>query len=277
MIEALVESRKALDNVNLDSARSYTEDNIGFRNFGEWANAACKTHDPDKIRNILYFGFQPLFDALISDSDLDGQRSQAVNALDELVALSKHFLTSYYQGEPDLDYFKATIPDVAGEMEKVPAQFATKFRNVDYNEIFPRNILQFLKNLLDHVIIGRFKSPEYIIGCACGSSEIALPLAGILGTEVDFIRRSFRRGDTSPRIIEEHDNRLRANIRGKRVLCVDDYTCTTESLYRIMQRARDCKPQIVRGASVRYGHEGIYAKPIHKSSEFYLFKVEGAR
>lgn len=186
---------KHLSQVKLDGARAYGVNALGATSFGQWARAAKDLRDPDMIRNAIYYGFQPLYDALIAGNGREG----ALRALDHVVSLGTTFLTGYYTGQPDDKAFREGMKPLISQIETLePIRYRTKFRNIDNNGISTRGILLFLQQMLTATLDGEVTSPDYVVGCACGSSEIVMPLAGIMGVELGFIRRSHRRGDDDP-------------------------------------------------------------------------------
>jgi adenine/guanine phosphoribosyltransferase-like PRPP-binding protein len=220
--------------------------------FEDWANKAPKADNPDSARRLLYEAFQPLYDALIDQRVDDSRRHLALNCLDELLKLSATFLTGYYTGSEEVDFFRREAeriaPDIA-ELETV--EYRSKERNIDHNEIYPKDIQSYLRRFLEHVRDKKIAKPEYILGCACGSSEIAIPLAEMLEVPMRFIRRSKRRGDRKPLILPEQKKEIAAQAQGKRVCCVDDYVDYGNTLRDMMNTINTYRPAIVFGSSVR--------------------------
>ncbi len=241
-----------LSRADFSHARAYGEDSLRASSFPEWFNAAQGLQDPDQIRNAIYYGFQPLYDMLIrGDRQLDGQRPEAVRILEDIMDMGVAFLTGYYTGEPDVRSFQERMHAVESRIPAVErVSYRTKFRNVDYNGIYPAGIALFLRRFLENVLEGTLETPDYIVGCACGSSEIAMPLAGLLGTNVGFIRRSKRRGDSLSRVVSEHVGVLREKARGKTVACIDDYVCTGASMRIVIEKIADYGASSIVGASV---------------------------
>ncbi|MFH1500458.1 MAG: phosphoribosyltransferase family protein [archaeon] len=245
------EVRKRLDEVDLSEADSYTVGDVHFGTFSQWATAASSVRDPDKARNILYFGFQPLYDALIRRDFHDGQADVAVRALDKVCEIGREFLTGCYLGEPNVEILREGAKELGEEMDNLhDVGFRPKFKNVDYNHIYPSHIVLFMRQVVDYALDGKMEMPDFIMGCACGSAEIVMPLAGILGVEFGFIRRSYRRGDDAPRIVEAHVDRFKQDLEGLNLLCVEDYVCTGTSLGKVMRRAKEFGPAEIAGVSI---------------------------
>jgi len=241
---------KTLSGTRMDGFRCYKESDIGAISFPDWARFAGSVNDPDQIRNAIYYAFQPLYDALVRGEG-GSRRAGAVDALSSLTRLGVKYLTGYYRGEPDVKLFRNELEQIGPQMKQLSSvRYETKFRNVDRNGINPAGIHSFLRQLLENALDGKTKVPDYVIGCACGSSEIVMPLSGILEVDLGFIRRSHRRGDDDPVIVPEHKQGLRAGSEGKNVLCVEDYVCTATSLSKVMERARSYGAASVAGASV---------------------------
>ena len=78
-----------------------------------------------------------------------------------------------------------------------------------------------------------------------------MPLAGMLNVDLGLMRRSWRRGDSEPRIVEAHADFLRKSSQRKAVLCVEDYVCSGGSLSAVMRTAQSYDAANVYGASVR--------------------------
>lgn len=251
----------------------FSKDEVPFTNFVEWAFALAEVKDPDKARNFLYFGFQPMYDLLIPDnSNLDGQRPQILRALDEVVSTGRKYLAGYYTGQQDLGLVNALGLRLAPVMRSSPAPFKLKNRNVDRNGISAADICTFLKAYTNHVLQGNMAMPDYVVGCACGSSEIVMPLAEISKIPLGFIRRSWRRGDTNPRVIDEHQRILAKELNGKKVACVEDYVCSGESLKRVMQMVKKFGASDVIGLSVNES-ENTQLKKTFETRKFHTFSL----
>ncbi len=254
-------------------SKRYTVDDIDFSDFHEWARASRELRDPDRARNALYFGFQPLYDSLVDESVPDSQRGTTVNVLNKLIATGVEFLTGYYTGKPDTRIFTdgiRGIQDGIASLDGLP--YRTKFRNVDFNGIYPKDILSFLKQYLEHALGKESFVPGYVVGCACGSSEVVMPLAGLLGTDLGFIRRSYRRGDDAPRIVKEHEPVIKERCRGEKVVCVEDYVCTGRSLGKVMEKVASFGASSLEGASVN-GDSPSYINIVTSGKKFYIHRL----
>jgi len=250
--------RKSLDGATKEvGKRSYDLDDINFYDFKGWGEAAAEVKDIDLARTVLYFGFQPLYDLLIDNSPSkrkfwkDSRRNTAIETLDSIISQGTQYLAGYYIGNPDIRIINelgiSTLENM-GELNDLP--FITKSRNVDHNGITPQNIVKFLQQFLDNTLDGKSLPPEFVVGVACGPSEIAMPLAYLSGTELGFMRRSYRRGDDAPKIIAEHKNHLKKNISGKDVVVFEDYVCTGESLRKVMVKTKSFHPKSLIGTSI---------------------------
>ena len=145
---------------------------------------------------------------------------------------------------------------------------------MDYNGIYPEDINLFLRKFLEHVIDGKIPAPEYVVGCACGSSEIVMPLAGVLGADLGFIRRSHRRGDMEPRIVDEQEPAIREGVEGSDTVCVEDYVCSSRSLFEVMKQVREYNPSVIFGASVNNSEPPSYLDRVVRKRKFHLFTME---
>jgi adenine/guanine phosphoribosyltransferase-like PRPP-binding protein len=273
---ALESSLLRLENVRLDSVRSHKEEDVyHIRSFPAWLTFARSLNDPDEIRNGLYFGFQPLYDGLVAGG-VDGHiRSSGLRALRGIVDTGRQFLTSYYMGQPDVTLFQNGVERIAQNLLVLGdnIQYATKYRNIDDNHIHPRDILNFLKKFLQYAIDKKIKIPDYVVGSACGASEIAMPLAGILGTDIGFLRMSRHRYDGSVVKVVEDGPEIRQRSNGKNVACIEDYVCTGYSLRGIMDVVKGYRPASVIGASIEYSNENRYLKTLVGTHKFHLFEL----
>src|SRR3989344_210493 len=242
--------------------------------FPEWITIAAEVNDPNAARTAIYYGFQPLYDLLIAGKLLPEQRETAVQSLNKVVNIGIIYLTGFYSGEQDikslrdkLSLLKQPLSELAG------AEYKLKPRNIDWNDIFPQDIHSFTLRYLEKILDGQATKPDYIVGCACGSSEIAMPLAGLLEVDLGFIRRSKRRGDNSPMVIEEHDSLLRKSSKGYNVLCVEDYVCSGRSLQKVMNKVAGYGAQRVEGVSLRNSREADKLKLKLKERGLSLFSL----
>lgn len=264
--------RSLLDGAKIPG-EPYSHHHVTWESFEEWAKTAEGISDPDKMRLAVYYGFQPLFDALIEMNVSGEQRSKALEALDQMVGSGIRYLTSYYTGRPDPSLFQSAIGGIKSLLPN--AVYRTKFRNVDYNGISAKDILLFLRTFVSLVEKGTVQRPDIIVGCACGSAEIVMPLAGILGAQLEFIRRSHRRGDSDGRIIEEHGERLKT-FKGKHVLVIEDYVCTGESLGIVMAKVLKQGAASVKGASINSTSEHKSNVVVESSAKkCHIFNLKG--
>jgi hypothetical protein len=274
-LKHIEKARKKLDGVDGKiGQRRYNLGNVSFRDFRGWANAAETVNDPDFARTVLFFGFQPLYDILIESIGLDGSRATALTALGRIVSEGTEYLSGYYIGEPKIEIINNLGRELKPAMEEINlSRFRTKFRNVDYNHIYPDGIASFLRQFFDSTLDGRILSPDYIASVACGPSEVSMPLAGLSHVGLGFIRRSHRRGDDSPKIIKEQEEAIAAGVRGKNVVVIEDYTCSAASLAKVMTRVSEMGPTSLLGASVNCtGSEYLHKK--YTNPKFHLFELK---
>jgi hypothetical protein len=265
---------KAMQDVKFEGIKRCGLRNLRVKRFQDWPDFVMSINDPDEMRNALYYGFQPIYDLLIRAGDMDGHRQFALDALNLIVEASVDYLTNYYLGTPDLTTVKTRVFDIDQAIQRLDGEkYQTKFRNVDHNGIYPAGIHSFLVQFFEHVLDGQVFLPDYVIGCACGASEIAMPLAGLLNSDIHFIRRSFRRGDDTPKIVEGQDEAIGVRVKDRRVICIEDYVCTGQSLGKVMGAVKKYDPSGVRGASPNYSAEGNYLQIDVNNTNFHLFSM----
>ncbi len=274
MLKTLEQKVKSLDGTNLKNTASYTKYNVGASNFSEWIKFTKSLNDPDLLRTSLYYGFQPLYDCLVANSLYGSARPAAVNALNGIVSVSTAFLTSYYMGQPDMKMAGDRLEQIEPQINMLgnKAVYQMMLRNVDRNEIYPDDVLLFLKNFLVNIVDKKIGLPDYVIGCACGSSEIAMPLAGILETDVGFLRKSKRRYDKQVVMVKEQEPKIRQQTAGKNVVCIEDYVCTSLSISDVMKKTIGYNASSVLGASVAFSNEGSHATNFANEYRLKLFK-----
>jgi hypothetical protein len=276
-LRELERSLLLMDGVRLNANGKYGESDIDARSFPEWIKFAKGLRDPDRIRNCLYYGFQPLYDSLISGYIGNKLRPVAINSLNGILETSTQFLMSYYTGRPDRELFYCGINKLDSDIAALGRNvlYLTKSRNIDRNGIRPNDILSFLRQFLVYVVDNKLEVPDYVIGCACGASEIAIPLAGALQTNVWFLRKSKRRDDEKVFLLGEQEPTIKECAENKNLVCVEDYVCTSESLGYVMEKAASYKPSSVLGTSINFSHEGTYVKNFVDKPKFKLFKLSG--
>lgn len=223
--------------------------------FVETGKMLSSVNDVNTARHLLYYAFQPLFDLLLTEGHI--KRTEAISLLGEVTDTSKKYLTEYYLGKPDLKIVH-NLGNKIRNYELSEPVYKTKFRNIDYNGIYAKDIGRFIKRILLMVDKGKIEKPDAIIGCACGSSELALPLAGVFGCEIGFIRKSKRRSDDEPLLIAEQTDVIKEMCNGKNVICVEDYIVTARSLDAIMSKVKSMGAKTVIGAaSIRSADEDL--------------------
>ena len=248
-----------------------------FEGFRNWASFAESITNPDTIRAAIYAAFQPLYDCLIDNRKMGIEpRKKAVAVLNGLIAVGVDFLTGYYSGEPDKKRFKEGVALLKLGFEELSfTNYLQKDRNIGRNAIFPNDIVLFLQEYLKHSLDGNKPHTDYVVGAACGSSEVAMPLAGLLGVDVGFIRKSKRRGDSRALVIPEQEPMIQEAARDKRVICIEDYVCTGRSLHDVMRKVEGYGAASVRGASVRNSSDcGFCLKETTGKSGFHVYNFK---
>lgn len=222
-----------------------------------------------------------MYDALIDDASTfsDSSRQQAIQTLEKVMHASRAYLTSYYQGEPNNSSYRLFSETIGEELAHWSVHnYRTKDRNLNILESTnPSHVLAFLKKFVHAVVNARIAAPDYIIGSACGASEVAFTLAGTLGLDVDFMRMSKRRNDPHVRVIPEHEERISKRARGRNVAVVEDYTCTARSLESVMRKVEQWKPATLRGYSVHQSKIDIIKPTITQvicEPSFHSFKLQ---
>lgn len=260
----------------VDRKKHTTPASIQAGSFPAWMKELQETSDPDKVRSVLYWGFQPLLDVLV-DKELKGvTRKDAAHALDVLLSVSQEFLTRYYT-DGETDFHPEAIQEIQDTLNAMEAvYFHRKDRNIGLygDHCLPKNIQAFLKSALKAIDKSVIPEPDYIVGCACGSSELVLPLAKILDVPFDFIRRSKRRGDPDPVVLPEHNERIKERAKGKSVLVIEDYVCSGGTIHSVMKKMQSFKPETVYGASMcRNLSDSLMSelKQLSKGDDFYAF------
>lgn len=273
----LEKSLLRLDGVKLDYATTYGQYDIDAHSFPSWLKFAKSLSDPDAIRNCLYYGFQPLYDCLVQGDVNDGIRPSALKVLDNIIDTNTRFLLSYYFGDPNVEIFKNGINKMEMDVNNFGdhTYYRKKARNVDRNQIYPKDIHSFMVNFLGHAIDNKLCIPDYVVGCACGSSEVAMPLAGTLGVGLGFLRKSKRRSDYEVLVVKEQERVIRKNSLDKDVVCVEDYVCTGGSIDGVMRKVAEYNANSVSGVSVRFSNEGNIVKNLVSKENFKMFKLSG--
>ncbi len=277
-LRGIEQKLKEIDGVRHPSSESFQVYDIPSDDFPGWYSYTRSLKNHDRLRAALYYGFQPLYDALVADqersffslpSSLD--RPTALRVLDKIVSVSAQYLSTYYQGKAD----PSIVSRELGTLKTLAnVSYTKKERNIDRNKIYPSEIHSFLTRYLTAVLDGRIDAPLYIVGAACGSSEVALALAGLLDIQAGFMRMSKRREDRSVKVIREHAAVIEAALREKPVTCIEDYVCTRKSLQAVMEQTRKYNPSSLVGASVRDSREGNYLSPIIRITGFHTFALE---
>lgn len=269
--ESLGEKRKALSRFSLNP-QTVDHQELKISNFKSWMEYTETVDDHDNARAAIYAGFQPLLDALIDNRVDRSLRSVAVKSLDDITKIGTDYLTSYYLGDPNLKMLREAVTSLAEDMHKLKdVPYIIKFRNVDCNKVYVSNILSFLEKSIDYSMDGKFFQPDYIIGSACGASEIVMPLAGILNSGLGFIRWSKRRNDDKAKFVQEHTDRIKDGVKGKKVVVVEDWVDYGITLNNLLGFVSSLKPEELRGASV-INYQNRKLKELVKTKDFNLYK-----
>ena len=266
---------KKINNIPLEDYTRFDVGSMPVESFSDWGTFATSRKNPDEMRNALYYGFQPLYDALIEERVAGTRRSSAISLLNHLIQTSVDYLVSYYCGEPDVQTAKEQIRSAKEGLASInDISYKTKFRNVDHNYIYPANIGSFLVQFMENTLDEKVSPPDYVLGCACGSSELAMPLAGLLSADLDFIRRSHRRGDEGPKILPEQKKEIAKKILRRNVVCVEDFVCSGESLWEVMNHVKKHKPASVIGTSSHFSEQGRMLGVKVNEENFRLFSLK---
>ncbi len=243
--------RKKLDKVDLTNAYNYTKTDLDINSLKDWCQITSNINNPDKARNLTYYGFQPLYDLLVNNIISDKDRKNAIKSLNEIVKISVDFLGGYYIGEPDTSILRknsSKLSLLSKEFDNY--NFYKKDRNIDNNQIYPQNILDFIRNFLDCSLDEKILPLDYFVGCACGTSEIIFALSSITDTELGFLRYSKRRKDNKVKIIKEQESKIKKNILNKKVGCFEDIVCTGKSLKKVLEEVQKFGANYIKGFSV---------------------------
>lgn len=267
--------RKKLDKVDLINANSYTISDLDINSFKNWCKVASNTNNQDKARNLLYYGFQPLYDLLVDNIINGDDRKKAILVLDEIINISTKFLSSYYIGEPDTSILKVGLSNISPLFDNLDGYtFFMKNRNIDINKIHSQNILNFIRDFLDCNLDGKVSSLDYFVGCACGSSEIVMSLSGITGTPLSFLRYSKRRRDNKVKMIKEQKSDIKKNILNKKVGVFEDFVCTRKSLMNVLNEVQKFSPYYNKGFSIMDSHEEENINKELNRSDFKVFSLK---
>ncbi|MDE1860798.1 MAG: hypothetical protein KGH72_03715 [Candidatus Micrarchaeota archaeon] len=274
-LAALKANLRRVKGADLTGTLALGPDEIPAGNFRELVRYAQGVDDPDMARNCLYYCFQPLLDVMLAGGVHISARASALRAMEGVLGTSRAFLTSYYLGDPDMEAFIDGMARIEPDIRAIGKRVAyrTKQRNIDHNGIYPVNIQSFLISFTERIVNGDIGVPDFVVGCASGASEVAFALAGILGVDARFIRKSKRRGDKRPLILKAHAPVIKEAARGSSVVCVEDYVCTGRSIGSVMAAVSGFGPSYLVGASVKfYPERKLYARNVLRSSNLNLFE-----
>jgi adenine/guanine phosphoribosyltransferase-like PRPP-binding protein len=252
---------------NLSGKRSYLESPNNFRH---WLDRTLKSDSIDKTRSLLYYGFQPLFDVLAEQRVEGDARKLALALLKKVVKFNADYVSGYYTGGklPDVQQLEELTPQVDA-LDEAKVRYQTKTRNIGLYDgdgrdlCTPNHVQQFLVALDGAVEQNVLPAPDYIVGCACGASEIVMPIAQIFDVPLGFIRRSKRRGDTTPLVITEHVATIKRHAKDKIVYVLEDFVCTGQSIHSVMAKVEGYGATRVIGLSIARNHEDCLTSKLH--------------
>ena len=240
--------------------------------FENWINRTSEVNCVDEARFLLYYGFQPLFDALMEDRVPVNIRSAALKVLDRIMVVGRKYLHSFHYGTPDVKIIRDLARNVSEVLTNINYYYFKK-RNIDTNYINSNIINLFMRKFINHVQ-NDGNVPDVIIGCACGSAEIVMALGGVLNLPIEFIRKSKRREDDEAKIIPENEKRIARMCKGKRVLVIEDYIVTSKSIRFVMDKVRSFGSIDVTGACINFTGDADYVHCVLADHKFNLFKLK---
>ena len=252
----LLEHRLAkLDKVNLNGAKNSNNKDLNIGSFEEWTDIITRISNPDVLRTALYGLFQPLYDRLVESPGpfSSNMRPHAIQVMNTLHLLSSKYLKSFYFGEPNIKGFQKGIRP---HLEKIAgfdkeSKYETKTRNMSNDSLTPSNLQSFIITYREAVLKGVIPFPDFIMGIACGSSEIAYATAAIMGSTSGFVRMSYTRKDTHVKMICEDQEGIATKITGHNVAVVEDFICSAQSMRDVLLFVEDHNPVHSRGFSIR--------------------------
>ena len=106
-----------------------------------------------------------------------------------------------------------------------------------------------LLNTLANVVASRKERFDMVIGIARGGLPVAMVVSDRLGVQVDFINVKSYTG-IGKRSAPEIVSTITEDIRGKRVLVVDDIVDEGDTLRTVMDHLRSKGPQSIQSAAV---------------------------
>lgn len=249
---------------------------IGFDSFKEVFVHIKKSKSKDFLRYTLYYLFQPLFDILANNKLSGEERKNAIIAYNYVMEFDKKFLSNYYLDNERSIAISGLIKKIEPLISNITV-YGYKSRNLDTNYMHASHVGEFIyKYIMQCQKTGNF--PDAVIGCACGSAEIVMAIAGIFNIPFNFIRFSKRRSDSNCVIIKEHESDIQKMCTNKKVICIEDFVCTGKSLQQIMNHIKSLNAKEVTGLSVCYNDDydweaKLLKKEIQESS-FYLYKLK---
>ena len=222
-----------------------------IKGFEQWTvKSAQIENSPNVVRTLLYDAFQPLFDILVARRISASERDSALRAYNILTKNSPKLLGDIYLANFDMADFKKMVDEISEPLSNLRGvDYRRKQSNMDRDDLTMPQVFTFFRELCGQYESFGIPTPESVIGCACGASEIAFAFSGITELPVGFIRKSKRRDDDKVQIIEEQKQVLAKSLEGKTVLCFEDMVCSGRSLYEIMMEAKKLGASKVFGAA----------------------------
>jgi len=245
--------------------RNVTVYNHEYRQAGSFyafAKLAKKSSEPDAVRHGIFYLWQPLFDGLFWEPSGE-RRERALGLLDSLTAVGRTFLSGYYQGSPQNAVFNEWLEASESDLAAIDGMsYRRRQRNLDrFDDPYmptPDDVLVFLRKLLQTAGDG-IEIPDYIIGCACGATEIAMALAELLECNLGFVKFS---KDSGLKVVPEHVTAINENTAGKKVISVEDIVRSGENMAMVMRYLDPYGPSSLIGAAPFYQRESDWEMAI---------------
>ena len=270
------EHKKILeDNLGLlikakDKLKSYHhEDPDHASDFKQWCSVVKKVDDVDEARRLLYYGIQPMHDAIYENDLKDGFHDKTVEVYTEMLNTGVKYLTDFYLGKPNLETIRSLAKLVAPIAENFTKYYCKK-RNTDFNGVYNSSINIFVSRFIEK-FLREDKAPDVILGCACGGFEMAMALAGVSNIPFEVIKYSKRRGDSRASFLPEHEERIVKAITGKSIALVDDYVCDGNSMREMLKLVHKHNPSEIVCASV-VGSGNFYVRLKVNETKFNLYE-----
>ncbi|MFH1399502.1 MAG: hypothetical protein ABIG95_05310 [Candidatus Woesearchaeota archaeon] len=220
----------------------FDENTFYARSFDEWPPVAGIDFD-DLRRAAIYYLFQPLYNALHNNEVPLEKRELALSIMKSLIPMAIQYITSYYSGHPDSERYESWVVAMAPNIRKLgDVNYWKRARNSDAS-ISIDEVADFALSLVDRVSTDKSLIPDYIVCCACGASEAAMLVAGILGVDIGFVK--YTQGQV--KILPEHFGQVATAINGANVAVIEENTNTGETLLNVLAFVADHTPLVLRG------------------------------